>query len=220
MLWNMAWWLDPVVLGRYPQATAEVFGNAAPKPAPGDFEAIAQPLDFLGLNLYWGPRVDRTHRGPDAVWHFPAEAPRTAFDWSITPEIMHWGPRFMAKRYGLPIVVTENGISCLDSISVEGHVHDSARVDFITRHLAMLRSAMTAGVDVRGYFHWTLLDNFEWADGYKQRFGLLYTDYATLQRIPKDSFYHYRNIIADHGANLLMRQAGITEPDGWESLGL
>ena len=131
---------------------------------------------------------------------------------------MHWGPRFMAKRYGLPIVVTENGISCLDSIATDGDVHDAARIDFITRHVAMLRSAMHAGVDVQGYFHWTLLDNFEWADGYKQRFGLLYTDFATGTRTPKDSFYHYRDIIADNGANVLFQQASITEPAGWETL--
>lgn len=217
-LWNLAWWLDPVVLSRYPSNSAEIFGDAMPDPAAGDLETIAQPLDFLGLNLYWGPRVDAKHRGTNAIWHKPVDAPRTAFDWSITPEIMHWGPRFMAKRYGLPIVVTENGISCLDSVATDGCVHDTARIDFITRHVVMLRSAMHAGVNVQGYFHWTLLDNFEWADGYKQRFGLLYTDFATGTRTPKDAFYHYRDVIAHSGANLLSQQAGILEPEGWETL--
>ena len=129
---------------------------------------------------------------------------------------MHWGPRFMAKRYRLPIVVTENGTSCLDSMATDGHIHDASRVDFITRHVAMLRSAMNAGVDIFGYFHWTLLDNFEWADGYKQRFGLIYTDFATRTRTPKDSFHHYSNVIAEKGANVLAHQAGIVEPEGWE----
>ena len=217
-LWNMAWWLDPVVLGRYPTNCREIFGDALPTLAPGDFEVIAQPLDFLGLNLYWGPRVDVDHRGANAIWHHPPDAPRTAFDWCITPEIMHWGPRFMAKRYGLPIVVTENGISCLDSIATDGRVHDTARVDFLTRHLAMLRSAMDAGVDVQGYFHWTLLDNFEWADGYKQRFGLLHTDFATGTRTPKDSFAHYHDIIADRGVGGLAQLSSIEEPNGWEAM--
>ena len=217
-LWNMAWWLDPVVLGHYPADGVKVFGANAPSPAPGDMEAISQPLDFLGLNLYWGPRVDTTHRGREAVWTYPADHPRTAFGWAIVPEIMHWGPRFMAKRYGLPIVVAENGISCLDFVATDGSVHDGARVDFITRHLAMLQSAITAGVDIRGYFHWTLLDNFEWADGYKQRFGLIHTDFATGTRTPKDSFNHYRDIIAANGANLPSGNIGITEPDIWEKL--
>ncbi len=215
-LWNMAWWLDPVVLGHYPRNASDVFGAAVPTPAAGDLETISQPLDFLVLNLYWGPRVDAKHRGTEAIWTYPADYPRSAFGWAITPEIMHWGPRFMAKRYGLPIVVTENGTSCLDAIATDGQVHDSARVDFITRHVSMLHSAMDAGVDIRGYFHWTLLDNFEWADGYKQRFGLIHTDFATSTRTPKDSFNHYRDTIAQKGANALASQAGIAEPDGWE----
>lgn len=215
-IWNMAYWLDPVVLGHYPRNVAEIFGSAAPTPAPGELEVISQPLDFLGLNLYWGPRVDANHRGTAAEWEYPIDFPRSAFGWAITPEIMHWGPRFMAKRYGLPIVVTENGTSCLDSIARDGHVHDATRVDYITRHVSMLRSAMNASVDVLGYFHWTMLDNFEWADGYKQRFGLLYTDFSTRERTPKDSFHHYHDVIADKGASILAHQAGIVEPDGWE----
>jgi len=216
-LWNLAWWLDPVVLGHYPLNAAEIFGSSMPNPAPGDLEIIAQPLDFLGLNLYWGPRVDAKHRGTGAVWNYPVDHPRSAFGWALTPEIMHWGPRFMAKRYKLPVVVTENGISCLDSIATDGNIHDGLRVDFLTRHLAMLRSAMNVGVDVQGYFHWTLLDNFEWADGYKQRFGLLYTDFSTQTRTPKDSFHHYHDVIADKGERILANQPGIVEPDGWES---
>ena len=216
-IWNMAWWLDPVVLGLYPTNAAEIFGRAAPSPAAGDLETISQPLDFLGLNLYWGPRVDATHRGKNAVWNYPVEHPRTAFGWAITPEIMHWAPRFMNKRYGLPIVVTENGLSCLDSIATDGHVHDGPRVDFLTRHVSMLRSSMNAGASVLGYFHWTLLDNFEWADGYKQRFGLVHTEFTNGTRTPKDSFDHYRRIIADSGACILPRQAGVVEPEGWEA---
>jgi beta-glucosidase len=217
-IWNMAWWLDPVVFGRYPADGIAAFGAAAPIPAPGDMEFISSQLDFLGLNLYWGPRVDATHRGRDAVWSYPAEHPHTAFGWAIVPEIMHWGPRFMAKRYGLPIVITENGISCLDSIATDGHVHDSGRMDFINRHLAMLRSAITVGVNVLGYFHWSLLDNFEWADGYEQRFGLLHTDFTSGERTPKDSFHHYRDIIAAKANNLPAESLGINEPGGWETV--
>jgi beta-glucosidase len=216
-VWNMAWWLDPVVFGRYPVDGMQAFGAAAPVPAPGDLEAISRPLDFIGLNLYWGPQVDRAHRGPTSIWQYPSTHPRNAFGWAITPEILYWGPRFMAKRYKRPIIVSENGISCLDSIAVDGGVHDAERVDFLTRHLAMLRAVMAAGVDVRGYYHWTLLDNFEWAEGYKQRFGLLYTDFETCRRIPKDSFFHYRDLIASSGA-ALPNELALTEPAGWEKL--
>ena len=217
-LWNMAWWLDPVVLGRYPAEGTAVFGDAAPKPLPGDLEVISRPLDFLGLNLYWGPRVDEAHRGAQAIWQYPADHPHSAFGWPITPEILYWGPRFMAKRYGLPLIISENGMSCQDCVAVDGGVHDSARVDFLTRHLVMLRAAIAAGVDVRGYYHWSLLDNFEWAEGYKQRFGLLHTDFATGRRTPKDSFFHYCDLIASGGATLPSEGPGLIEPDGWERL--
>jgi beta-glucosidase len=124
----------------------------------------------------------------------------------------------MAKRYGLPLIVAENGISCLDAISTDGSVHDSARVDFIDRHLATLRSAVAAGVDLRGYFHWTLLDNFEWAEGYRQRFGLVHVDFPTGTRTAKDSYFHYRDIIASNGQTLPADDFGIIEPVGWEEL--
>jgi beta-glucosidase len=124
----------------------------------------------------------------------------------------------MAKRYGLPLIISENGMSCQDYVAVDGGVHDAARVDFLTRHLGMLRSALAAGVDVRGYYHWSLLDNFEWAEGYKQRFGLLHTDFATGRRTPKDSFFHYRDLIASGCASLPSDGLGLTEPDGWERL--
>jgi beta-glucosidase len=106
----------------------------------------------------------------------------------------------------------------LDYLAIDGGVHDSARVDFLTRHLTMLRAVIAAGVDVRGYYHWSLLDNFEWADGYKQRFGLLHTHFESSQRTPKDSFFHYRDLIASGGASLPLEGLAVTEPVGWERL--
>jgi beta-glucosidase len=100
-------------------------------------------------------------------------------------------------------VITENGLSCRDWVSVDGKVHDAARIDFTTRYLRELHRAIAEGVDVRGYFHWSILDNFEWAEGYKQRFGLVFVDYPTQQRIIKDSGYWYRDVIASNGAVLL-----------------
>jgi beta-glucosidase len=99
----------------------------------------------------------------------------------------------------LPLFITENGLSCRDQLSLDGQVHDTARIDFITRHLLELRRALAFGTPVLGYFHWSILDNFEWAHGYKHRFGLIHVDYATQKRTPKDSALHYSNIIRTNG---------------------
>ena len=100
--------------------------------------------------------------------------------------------------------VTENGVSCRDWPSLDGRVHDAQRVDFLTRHLRQLHRAVAEGVPVEGYFHWSALDNFEWAEGYRERFGLIYVDYATGERIPKDSYHWYAQVIAAH-----RQQAGV-----------
>ena len=115
---------------------------------------------------------------------------------------MYFGPRFLHERYGLPIVVTENGLSNRDWVFEDGKVHDRARVDFLTRYLRELARAASDGVPVRGYFHWSIMDNFEWAHGYKHRFGLIHVDYPTQRRTLKDSAHHYAKIIATNGANL------------------
>jgi beta-glucosidase len=117
----------------------------------------------------------------------------------VTPEALHWGPRFAYERYRKPIFITENGVSGREWPSLDGRVHDAPRIDFLTRHLRELHRAISAGVPVEGYFHWSALDNFEWADGYKERFGLIHVDYATGERIPKDSYHWYAKIIATHG---------------------
>jgi beta-glucosidase len=108
----------------------------------------------------------------------------------------------MHERYKLPIVVTENGLSAMDWVHLDGKVHDPQRIDFTTRYLRELRRASEDGVDIRGYFHWSLMDNFEWAAGYRERFGLIHVDYATQVRTPKDSFHWYRSVIESNGANL------------------
>jgi len=115
---------------------------------------------------------------------------------------MYWGPKFFYERYRLPIVVTENGMANVDWIALDGRVHDPQRIDYLQRHLLQLARAIDEGVDVRGYFVWTLMDNFEWAEGYKQRFGIVYVDYPTGRRVLKDSAYWYRDVIATNGAIL------------------
>ena len=154
--------------------------------------------DFIGLNIYHGTAVRMGEKGPETV-PYPTGGPRTAFDWPVTPEALEWGPRFAWERYGLPIYLSENGLSCHDWVSLDGKVHDPQRTDFLLRYLQALAKAIAAGTDVRGYFHWALTDNFEWAAGYGQRFGLAYVDYATGRRIPKDSAAWYGNVVKTNG---------------------
>jgi len=199
--WTNTWWMDPVYLGQYPADGLAFYGADAPEIRSGDLELIAQPLDFFGANLYQGSSVRAGADGPEPVPR-AVGAPLTAFEWSVTPDVMYWGPKFFWERYGKPIVVTENGISCRDWVALDGKVHDPDRIDFTARHLIALRRAIAEGVQVDGYFHWSFIDNFEWAHGYKHRFGLVFCDYETQRRIPKDSAEWYSGVIASNGATL------------------
>jgi len=118
------------------------------------------------------------------------------------PQCLYWGPKFLYERYGKPIFITENGMSGIDWVSLDGAVHDPQRIDFTARHLQQLRRASEDGVDVRGYFHWSIMDNFEWAEGYKERFGLIFVDYPTGRRILKDSALWYAEVIRTNGKSL------------------
>ena len=120
----------------------------------------------------------------------------------VVPGGLYWGPRFYYERYNLPVVITENGTSVPDWIALDGKVHDPQRIDFMLRYLRELQHAKSGGADVRGYFAWSLMDNFEWAEGYRQRFGLVHVDFQSQRRTPKDSFYWYREVIRSNGGNL------------------
>jgi beta-glucosidase len=124
-------------------------------------------------------------------------------EWGVTPEALYWGPRLFYERYKLPIFITENGMAGCDWVHLDGRVHDPQRIDFLTRYLRELGRAVDEGVNVSGYFIWTFTDNFECAQGYKARFGIVYIDYATQKRILKDSAYWYRDVIATNGAALV-----------------
>jgi len=201
-LWNNSWWNDPVLKGKYPADGLALYGAAVPATQKGDLATIHQPLDFLGLNIYEGQPV---HAGPGGVavaTPRPVGHPLTAFRWPVEPESLYWGPRFMHERYGLPIYITENGLSNIDWVSLDGKVHDPQRIDFTQRYLRALRRASEDGVDVRGYFHWSLMDNFEWAAGYKERFGLIHVDFETQKRTLKDSAHWYRGVIESNGGTV------------------
>jgi beta-glucosidase len=198
-----AWWLDPIYLGHYPERIVAAFGSDMPEIGPNDMDTICQPLDFCAMN-YYSSRVVRADADgrAEVLPRKPGYPMTTQADWAIVPEAMHYSPKFLYERYGLPIVITENGHQNHDFVMVDGRVHDPQRVDYITRHLRELALAIADGVPVEGYFHWTIMDNFEWAFGYKIRVGLVYTDFETLERTPKDSAYWYQKIIETNGACL------------------
>lgn len=200
--WNNPWFADPIFLKRYPEDGVRLYGQDMPSIKAEDLEMIAQPLDFFGLNIY---RADLVKAAPDGSIEqvdFPAGHPMTTFHWHSTPEALYWGPKFLYERYRVPILIAENGLSNNDWVSLDGKVHDPQRIDFTARYLLALRAACQEGVDVRGYFYWSALDNFEWVEGYRQRFGLIYVDYASQKRILKDSALWYREIIRGNGAAL------------------
>jgi beta-glucosidase len=198
-IWNNVWWGDPVVFGTYPEAAMEALGADAPVIGAGDMELIHQPIDFYGANIYNAQVYRAGSDGEPEKVDREVGFPHSLNAWKVTPGALYWAPRFYAERYRLPIVVTENGLSCHDWVSVDGAVKDPARIDFLTRYLRELRRAIYDGVDVRGYFLWTLMDNFEWAEGYNQRFGLIHVDFETLKRTPKDSARWYREVIESGG---------------------
>lgn len=207
-MWNNSWFADPVCLGGYPEEALELFGETAPRPHPGDMELIRQPLDFFGVNIYSGEPVGAGGDGEPIPVPRPPGSAQTSMKWPVAPESLYWGPKFLAERYGLPIVITENGMANLDWPDEEGRIRDHQRIDFTRRYLRALSNACADGVDVRGYFHWSIMDNFEWAEGYMERFGLVYVDYATQRRILKDSAKWYSQIIASRGGILVDGFAG------------
>lgn len=199
---NNTWWSDPMISGRYPEDGLSLFADALPPMRRDDFQTICQPLDFVGLNVYFGEIYRAGKDGKPELVPFPPDHPRTSFQWAVVPASMYWAARFFFERYRLPLIISENGMSSFDSISDDGRVHDPQRIDFLQRYLRELKRACSEGIDVRGYFLWSLLDNFEWQAGYSQRFGIVYVDYPTQQRLVKDSGLWYKEIIASHGRTL------------------
>jgi beta-glucosidase len=201
-LWTVASYTDPVFFGRYPEDALASFGKSLPANWEKDMKLVSEPIDFCGINLYSGIRLARDEKGQTGVAHVPAGVPQTANKWIVEPETLRWAPRFLSERYGKPVVITENGLSKPDWVHLDGKVHDPARIDFTRRYLLELEKAIGDGADIAGYFHWSLMDNFEWAESYKERFGLIHVDFQTLERTIKDSGFWYRDVIASNGASL------------------
>ena len=188
------WLLDPICFGRFPDATGTSLEALTKTVSPEDLELAHAVPDILGYNIYNGHAIVASEDGFKYAERYTG-FPRTGLKWPVTPEVMDWGMRFLYERYALPSYITENGLSCNDRIYLDGKVHDIERIDFLARYMDGLHRAMAAGVDLRGFFHWSLTDNFEWHSGYCDRFGLIFVDYPTGTRTPKESFYWYRDVI-------------------------
>jgi beta-glucosidase len=191
---NNSWFSDPMLLGNYPEDGLELFAADMPEIRAGDMATICQPLDYFGANIYWG-HYGRATQDQDFELVAAERFARTDLDWPVTPEVLYWAPKFYHQRYGLPLVVTENGMANAD-VGTDVMIDDEARIEFINRYLYEYARAIADGVPCLGYITWSLLDNFEWAEGYAKRFGMIHVDYQTQQRTPKQSAYWYRDVIA------------------------
>jgi beta-glucosidase len=196
-------YLDPVFLGRYPKELAQIFGEAWPDWPAAEVELIRQPIDFVGVNYY----TRNVTRFDAASWPLRAAAVRqkqatyTETGWEVFPQGLTDTLVWVKARYGNPaIYVTENGAAFYDPPVVDGdRLADPLRVDYLRTHLAAVHAARGAGADVRGYFAWSLLDNFEWSHGYSKRFGIVHVDFESQRRTPKDSAHFYSRVIASRG---------------------
>ena len=185
---------DPALLGTYPDLLLE---ELSPFVQEGDLKLIQQPLDFFGLNHY---TTMRARSAPDTALRVeilqpPSEIPQTIKGWEINPEMLYQQLLELKNRYGnLPVYITESGCAAPDELDSEGQVSDPQRVAYFRDYLRAAARAIEDGVNLKGYFAWSLMDNFEWAEGYSQRFGIVYVDFQSQKRIPKDSFYALKNI--------------------------
>lgn len=200
--WNR-WFSEPIFKGEYPQDMVEWYSNKVvlPEITEKDLEVISTPVDFLGLNNYFGIEVkhddtkwplnlSESYIGPD----------RTEMGWGINPDCFYDLLKRLGRDYpGIKIYITESGCAFNDLINRDGEVLDDNRVDYLFKHIHSVYRAIQDGVPIAGYYVWSLLDNFEWAEGYTKRFGLVYVDYPTQRRIIKKSGYWYRDVIRNHG---------------------
>lgn len=198
-------YLDPVFFGKYPQELKEIFGDAWPDFLTSEMERIRQPIDFLGINYYTRgvtqndptsyPLKTRTVRQPQQIY--------TETGWEVFPEGLTHTLLWIKDRYGdIPLYITENGAAFYDPPLADQEIYDSLRINYLRDHLRAAHDAIAQGVDLRGYFVWSLLDNFEWSLGYSKRFGIFHVNYETLQRTPKASAKFFTQVIRSNGLNL------------------
>ena len=196
--WSNTAWSDPIVFGKYPDDMLQNFGDIMPR-FENDMRLINTGLDFYAFNTYQSRPVAVDEKGNIYTPKRPDGYARTAMDWPVEESCLYWGAKFFSERYKLPVIISENGMSSHDWIFRDGRVHDASRIDYLERHLSYLLRAADENIDIDGYFLWSLLDNFEWQQGYNQRFGIVYVDFATKKRTMKDSAFVYSDVIESNG---------------------
>jgi beta-glucosidase len=193
---DQGWFLDPLLHAEYPLLAWQEREPIAPQLQPGDMKLIAQPLDWLGVNSYSRQLFDRSGRRISRV----PGSEYTEMGWEVHGPGMCRLLTALQQRYPVPpLYIIENGAAFKDLLTPDGRVHDPRRINYLREYITAIHEAVQAGVDVRGYFVWSLLDNFEWSFGYSKRFGVIYVDYPTQRRVIKDSGHWYAQVIAQNG---------------------
>ena len=196
--WNISIWADPIVFGKYPDKYFELYSEEErPNITEEDMKIISTPIDFFGYNIYTGSPVKKDGDGYKIMNH-PVGNPKTDMNWEVAPRIMYWAPKFLYDRYRIPFIIFENGAAMTDILTFDKKVHDESRIEYLKQYLYWYSKTIEDGVDARGYVLWSLMDNYEWFNGYSKRFGLLYINYHTQERIKKDSFYWYKDLIEEN----------------------
>ncbi|HOM74837.1 MAG TPA: GH1 family beta-glucosidase [Fervidobacterium sp.] len=189
-----AWFHDPVVFGKYPEEAVKNYLERGIQVPSQDLEVISSPIDFFGVNYYTRTLVAYDENSPLGFSYVQGDLPKTEMGWEIYPQGLFETLVNLKERYKLPLYITENGMAGPDKVE-NGRVKDTYRIEYLEKHFESALSAIEAGVDLRGYFTWSLMDNFEWAHGYSKRFGIVYVDYATQKRILKDSALWLKDFI-------------------------
>lgn len=195
--------LDPVFLGAYPDELSDIFGRDWPRFPESDLKLIREPIDFLGINYYTRSVV---RSAPSSPPFYAAPVPQTnaehtEMNWEVFPAGLKSCLLWVKRRYGdIPLYITENGAAFADPAPVKGYLEDPRRIDYFRTHLRAAHEAIREGANLKGYFAWSLFDNFEWASGFSKRFGLVHVDYRTQKRTPKASASFFRQVIESNGA--------------------
>ena len=188
---------EPVFNARYPQRHLQAQGIELPIER-GDMDLISEKIDFVGVNYYTEDAVTYDATAPEKFRKVPTAKKQTIMKWDIVPSGLYRLLKQFQRNYGnVPLYITENGCACADTLNADAtRCHDAERIEYYAAHLAQVGRLLEDGVNLKGYYAWSFIDNFEWAWGYTMRFGLVYCDYQDMRRIPKDSYYYYREVIA------------------------
>jgi beta-glucosidase len=195
-----AWWFDPIFKGSYPENIWKEKGKDVPEITGQEMKIISTPIDFLGLNIYTGTRIKASKTKTYEVIPYPKRHPKTTYGWNINPDCIYWGLKIVNDLYKIKkFYITENGCSLNDKLTKDGKIHDNNRIKYLHDHIVSAYRAISDGINLKGYFIWSLMDNFEVNWGYSKRFGLIYIDNKTLKRIFKDSAFWFSDVIRKNG---------------------